>query len=76
MILRAEWQCLTCQLLEQVAEPGVAAARRAGQGREPARGRPQPGRPPTPRDGHHLLLSGSTLLKVLIIRSCKERAES
>ena len=58
---------LTCELLQQISDPGVAAAGGAGQGRHPPRSRLEGGRPPAPRDRHHLLLSGPPRLQSWII---------
>ena len=54
---------LTCELLQQVSHPGVAAAGGAGQGGHPAGRRLEAGRAPAPGDGHHLLLRGSPRLE-------------
>ena len=58
---------LTCELLQEISDPGVAAAGRAGQGRDPPRGRLEAGRPPAPGDRHHLLLSGPPRLQSWIV---------
>ena len=58
---------LTCELLQQISDPGVAAAGGAGQGRHPPRSRLEGGRPPAPRDRHHLLLSGPPRLQSWIM---------